>query len=131
MATGRIGPNDPTVWSSNAMVTRSEDFARSRRRGSPSGAASAARTAPSRSGSGGSAAFRLARQPTRVGRQRGPQRSITVGQLDVHAGGSQPRAWNARNHLRNMSSVSMQSWKPACRALMVLTSVVGGVWVRP
>jgi hypothetical protein len=56
MATGRIGPNDPTVWSSNAMVTRSEDFARSRRRGSPSGAASAARTAPSRSGSGGSAA---------------------------------------------------------------------------
>ncbi len=35
-----------------------------------------------------------------------------------------------RNHLRNISSVSIQSWKPACRALIVLTSMDGGsCWV--
>ena len=53
IATPRIGPNDPVVWSSKAMVTVG-GLTRSRMRGSPSGAASAARTAPSRSVSGGS-----------------------------------------------------------------------------
>jgi hypothetical protein len=55
MATGRIGPKEPVVWSSKAMVTRASGLTRSRMRGSPSGTASAWRTAASRSSSGGSA----------------------------------------------------------------------------
>ena len=54
IVSGRIGPNEPVVWSSKAIVTRASAFTSSRMRGSPRGAASAARTAPSRSTTGGS-----------------------------------------------------------------------------
>ena len=55
IATGRIGPNEPVVWSSKAIVTRAPGRTRSRMRGRPRGAASAAPTEPARSASGGRA----------------------------------------------------------------------------
>ena len=131
MATGRIGPNEPTVWSSNAMVTRSAGLRQLAQTRQPQRSFERRAHGGIEIGQRRQSHLGVAGQPTRVGRQRGRQRSIAVRQLDVHAGGSQPRAWNARNHLRNMSSVSMQSWNPACRALIVLTSVVGGVCVAP
>ena len=48
----------------------------------------------------------------------------------LQAGGNRRFCWNTLNHLRNISSVSITSWKPAWAILMVETMAggPGSVW---
>ena len=91
MATGRIGPNDPVVWSSKAIVTRAPGRARSRSRGRPERRGQRVAHRAVEVGERRERGGRLAGEQAAARRQGGGERAIGVRQVDAHAAGDDTR----------------------------------------